>query len=80
VTQNSGGVSFDISPKNATVYVDGAYVGVAESFSPTSRPLILTPGQHHLEVRLSGYQTMAVEVNVQAGQVIPYQGTMQPQH
>ena len=77
--QNSGGVSFEIMPNTAGVYVDGTYVGTVAEFSPTTMPLTLTPGRHHIELRVAGYQTMAFDTEVVAGQVIPYRGEMQPQ-
>jgi hypothetical protein len=75
--QESGGVSFNISPSDAQVYVDGQYAGVVSDFSPTSQPLTLTPGRHQLEIRASGYQTMTFDADITRGQVIPYQGSMQ---
>jgi hypothetical protein len=74
---SSGGISFDISPNTAQVYVEGQYVGLVSAFSPTSQPLTLAPGRHHVEIRLLGYQTMTFETEVTSGQVVPYQGTMQ---
>ena len=74
----SGGVSLEITPSTAAVYVDGQYVGSVANFAPTLQPLALTPGRHHLEVRSPGYQTMAFDADVTPGQVIPFQGTMQP--
>jgi len=74
-----GGVSFDIMPNTAGVYVDGTYVGTVAEFSPSSQPLTLTPGRHHIEVRAAGYQTMAFDTEIVVGQVIPYQGEMQPE-
>jgi hypothetical protein len=75
----SGGVSFQIDPTTAVVYVDGSAVGTVASFGPTSQPLALAPGRHHIEVRAPGYRTMAFDTDTVAGQVIPYQGTMQRQ-
>jgi hypothetical protein len=75
--RSSGGISFDIAPSNAQVYIDGEYVGLVSNFSPTSQPLTLAPGRHHVEIRLVGYQTMTFETEVTSGQVVPYQGTMQ---
>jgi len=72
-----GGVSFEITPGDAQVFVDGSYMGVASNFSASSEPLTLTAGRHHVEVRAAGYQTMTFETDVLAGQVIPYQGAMQ---
>jgi hypothetical protein len=74
---SSGGISFDITPGNAQVYVEGQYVGLVSAFSPTAQPLTLAPGRHHVEIRLVGYRTMTFETEVMPGQVVPYQGAMQ---
>jgi hypothetical protein len=52
-------------------------VGVVGGFTPTRQPLTLTPGRHRIEIRATGYRTIAFETEVTPGQVIPYQGTMQ---
>jgi hypothetical protein len=75
----TGGLSFEITPATAEVLIDGNAVGVVSSFTPTSQPLTLAPGRHHIEIRAPGYETLAFDTDVVAGQVIPYQGTMQPQ-
>ena len=77
--QQPGGVSFDVTPDTAAVFVDGVFVGTAGSFGPRSQPLGLVPGRHKIEVRASGYHTMTFDADVVAGQVIPYQGTLQRQ-
>jgi len=77
--QELSGVSFDITPNTAEVYVDGTNVGTVAEFSPTSMPLTLTPGRHHIEIRAAGYQTMAFDTEILVMQVIPYRGEMQPQ-
>ncbi len=73
----TGGLSFDISPASAEVFVDGRDMGPASNFAPTSEPLTLAPGRHHVELRAAGRETMTFDSDVIAGQVIPYQGTMQ---
>ena len=72
-----GGLSFQISPANAAVLVDGVYVGTAGQFTATTQPLTLAPGRHHVELRAEGYQAMTFDANVAPGQVLPYQGTLQ---
>jgi hypothetical protein len=72
-----GGVSFEMTPGTAAVFVDGTYVGTAESFGPRSQPLGLISGRHHIEIRASGYRTMTFDADVRSGQVIPFQGTLQ---
>ena len=74
----SGGLSFEITPATAEVFVDGRDAGTVSSFSPTSQPLTLAPGRHHVELRAAGYQTLSFDTDVTNGEVIPYQGTMQP--
>ena len=73
----AGGISFEITPDAAAVFVDGTYVGTAGTFGPSSQPLGLTTGRHHVEIRASGYRSMTFDADVTPGQVIPYQGTLQ---
>jgi hypothetical protein len=73
-----GGVSFDITPAEAAVFVDRVYVGAARDFSATAPPLSLAAGRHHFELRAQGYETLAFDVDVTPGQVVPYLGTLQP--
>jgi hypothetical protein len=71
-----GGISLAIGPPDADVWVDGQYVGRAEDFGPSEAPLTMTPGRHHIELAAPGYETLAFDVDVVPGQVIPYQGTL----
>jgi hypothetical protein len=74
----SGGVSFETTPATAAVYIDGQYAGTVADFSPTTQPLSLSPGRHRVEVRAPGYRTMALDVDVRPGEVIPFQGALEP--
>jgi hypothetical protein len=73
-----GGVALDVTPSDADVWVDGQYAGKVQDFDGTTQPLTLTPGTHRIEVAAPGYQTMTVEVGIQAGQVVPYRGDLLP--
>jgi hypothetical protein len=72
-----GGLSFQITPADAQIFVDGTPVGTTGQFTPTSQPLGVPAGHHHVELRAPGYQTMAFDVDIVAGEVIPYQGTLE---
>jgi hypothetical protein len=72
-----GGVSFDVTPASAELFVDGTLVGTVGEFTPTTQPLGLAAGRHHIEVRAPGYHTLNFDVDIVAGQVIPYQGTLE---
>jgi hypothetical protein len=74
---NTGGASFEVTPNTAEVLVDGMSMGPASQFNPVSAPLGLTPGHHHFEIRAPGYRTIAFDSDIVAGQVIPFQGTME---
>ena len=75
---NDGGVSFEITPNDADVYVDGANVGRVSDFGPMSAPLTMMPGRHRIELRRSGYQDLVIDADVHVGEVVPYEGAMQP--
>lgn len=72
-----GGVSLDIRPDTAVVFVDGVYVGLARDFSPLHQPLTLTPGFHHIELQEPGTIPLAFNVNIVAGEVQPFNGMLQ---
>jgi hypothetical protein len=73
----AGGVSFEITPSDAEIFIDGRSYGPASDFTPTSAPLSLSAGRHHVEIRANGYETMTFDTDIVTGQVIPYQGSMQ---
>lgn len=71
-----GGISFDIDPFDAEVYVDGQYVGYAADFSPGQMPLTVVAGRHRIELRAPGLRGAAFDVNVLPGEVVPFQGAL----
>jgi len=71
-----GGLSFEIDPYDAEVYIDGDFVGYASDFAPEQMPLTLLAGRHRVELASPGYQDVSFDITVVAGQVIPYQGTL----
>jgi hypothetical protein len=73
----TGAVSFEVTPGTASVFVDGNYMGTGADFGPSSQPLGLTPGRHHVEIRAEGYQTMIFDADVAVGQITPYRATLQ---
>jgi hypothetical protein len=72
-----GGMSFDIQPSDAQVYVDGRFVGTVGQFTSASQPLGLTAGRHHIQVTAPGYRTMDFDADIVAGEVLPYQGSLE---
>ncbi|WP_457631144.1 PEGA domain-containing protein [Oceanithermus sp.] len=58
----TGTLDVSSNPSGAKVYIDGAYRG------RTPLTIGLNPGTHDVELRLPGYQTYRVRVQVRAGQ------------
>jgi len=73
-----GAISFQLNPGNAAVYVDGNYIGQAIDYCDSTRPLSLTAGTHRIELDAEGFEPVAFDVNVVPGQLLPYQGSLQP--
>jgi hypothetical protein len=73
-----GGISFGVNPGDADVYVDGEYIGIAHDFDGAAQPLTLSAGRHRVELQSPGYEPMVFDIDVVPGQVIPYDGGMQP--
>ena len=71
-----GGLSFDIQPADADLFVDGEYVGAVGTFTPWGEPLTLWPGVHRIAIVRDGFRTMEWEVRVEPGRVIPYRGML----
>ena len=78
-TQGYGGVSFSISPGDASVTVDGTFAGTVDNFNNPQSPLTLPTGQHHIQIKAPGYNTLDFDVYMEAGRVIPYAGNLQSQ-
>jgi hypothetical protein len=71
-----GGVSLELSPADARVFVDGNYAGVVGDFNGTRQPLTLSVGRHHIDIDADGYQPWSFDVNIVPGQILPYRGDL----
>jgi hypothetical protein len=78
LADTKGGLRFETSPGWAQVFVDGNYVGIVDDFGLRGRPLELTVGPHHVELRATGYAAVTFDVNISANQVSRYRGDLQP--
>ena len=74
---NMGGLSFSVSPDTAEVWVDGEFFGTVGEYTPQSQPLGLPAGRHHIELREPGFEVSSFDVDIIAGQVIPFQGQLE---
>ncbi|MET0213213.1 MAG: PEGA domain-containing protein [Vicinamibacterales bacterium] len=75
--QNQSALTFDVWPVTAEVFVDGVYVGIVQDFS-AGRAMTVVPGTHRIDLQAAGFRTATFDVSLTAGQVVPYQGDLQP--
>jgi hypothetical protein len=71
-----GGVTFDVEPRDADLWVDGDYIGPVSDYTSYDPPLTLVAGRHHIELAVSNDRALSFDITVVSGQVIPYQGTL----
>ena len=57
--------------------MDGERVGKAYQFDGLLHRLRLEAGVHRVELRAPGYQTIVVDVRIQAGGSMTYQGVLE---
>ncbi|MCU1382261.1 MAG: hypothetical protein JWL71_958 [Acidobacteria bacterium] len=64
-----GGIRIQGAPRNAEVYVDGAYAGIVDDYDGVFQRLDLEPGSHEIEIRTAG-RPLVYDVNVNPGQTV----------
>ncbi len=57
-----------IAPLDASVYLDGRFLGSAEELSRLHAGMLIEPGEHFLDVQRPGYEAERVHFSVAAGQ------------
>jgi hypothetical protein len=65
-----GGIRIQGAPRNAEVYVDGAYAGVVDDYDGVFQRLDLEPGSHEIEIRSGAGRPQVYDVNVTPGQTV----------
>ena len=77
-----GAVRIQVNPRDAReeleVYVDGGLAGVVNDFDGAFQRLRLSPGQHEIEVRLDGYQSLQTTIFVGRGGFYHIRGRLLP--
>ena len=63
-----GRLSLTLEPSDASVYLDGRFLGTAGDLARLHSGLILDAGEHRLEVVRPGYESKTVEFEVEPGE------------
>lgn len=65
--ETPGRLTLTLEPSDASVYLDGRFLGVASELAQDHDGLILDAGRHKLEIVRPGFETKVVEFDVAAG-------------
>ena len=57
-----GALSFNVKPKDAKIYVDGEFVGLAKYFNGKKRRMKIQPGTHIIELKRDGYKNITKQI------------------
>ena len=71
-----GSLRLKVKPREATVYVDGYYVGRVDDFDGMFQRLHIEPGPHRIEIRADGYETLEFEVRMLPDRTTTYEGEL----
>ena len=67
-----------VEPKETEVFIDGYYAGTVDDFDGFFQRLRLEPGEHDIQLYLSGHRTMTQKVYLQPAGTFRIRHTMQP--
>jgi hypothetical protein len=73
---DDGALRLKVKPVDATVYVDGYYVGVVDDFDGVFQRLRLESGPHRIEIRAPGYETLSFDVLIEPDHTTTYRGDL----
>lgn len=62
-----GRLQLDVRPADASVYVDGRFVGTGRDVSGLRAPLLVDPGEHVIQVIHPDYESREVGVEIESG-------------
>ena len=73
----TGELRLKVKPKEAEVFVDGYYAGTVNEFDGFAQGLRLEEGPYTIEIRAPGYEPLSINVRIQPGRKINYEGVLQ---
>ncbi len=75
-SSEEGGLKLKVKPREASVYVDGYYAGVVDDFDGLFQKLSIDGGEHRIEIRAPGYETLTFNVRIEPNQTTTYRGEL----
>jgi len=76
VSGYDGALRLKVKPSDASVYVDGYYVGVVDDFDGIFQRLHIEAGPHRIEIRAPQYETLTFDVQITPHETTTYRGAL----
>jgi hypothetical protein len=73
----TGALRLKLKPEKASVYVDGVYVGHSDQYGGMFHKLHLDAGNHRVEIRAPGYETLTFNVRIERDHTQTYRGELE---
>ena len=73
-----GSLKLKVTPRDASVYVDGYFAGRVDDFDGLFQSLRIESGPHRVEVREDGFEPLTFEVRIQPDRTVTYTGELRP--
>jgi hypothetical protein len=74
-----GELRLKVHPRDAQVFIDGAYAGRVDDFDGVFQSLRLEEGEYQVEIVLPGYEPLAFDVRIFPGEKTTYEGDLIPE-
>ena len=71
-----GSLRLRVEPRDASVLVDGYYVGTVDDFDGVFQRLYVEAGPHRIEIRAPGHEPLTFDVRLDPGRVATYTGEL----
>jgi hypothetical protein len=75
----TGELRLQVRPRDAQVFVDGAYAGTVDEFDGTFQALRLEGGEYQVEIVAPGYEPLDFDVRITPGEKTTYKGDLLPE-
>jgi hypothetical protein len=75
--RETGSVRLKVKPENASVYVDGEYVGLVDQYDGLFQKLHASSGTHHVEFNAVGYKPLTFNIRVEPDHTQTYRGELE---
>ena len=72
-----GALKLKVRPRAASVYVDGYYTGIVDSFDGLFQRLRIEAGPHRIEVHAPGFESLTFDVRIEPGRTTTYHGELE---